>query len=168
MDKLEFKATLSIDEAGTISGIAWPFGSADSVGDLIQKGAFNVAVTDLPMLLGHNPDDLIGTWDEIKETDEGLHVKGRLHLSESARARAVRGLVQGRLISGLSIGFKTKTSTRQGNNRIISALDLFEVSLVRNPSHPRARVISAKSADSVQAIAAAINRAAAALTRTTK
>lgn len=163
MDKLEIKATLSIDEAGTITGTAWPFGSPDSVGDLIQKGAFNVAVTDLPMLFGHNPDDLIGTWDEAKETAEGFFVKGKMHLDQP-RARAVRGLIQGGLVSGLSIGFKTKASTKQGRNRVISALDLFEVSLVRNPSHPKARVTSAKSQDSAAAIAEAITRARVALT----
>lgn len=163
MDKLEIKATLSIDEVGTITGTAWPFGSADSVGDIITKGAFNVAVTDLPMLFGHNPDDLIGTWDEAKETPDGLVVKGKLHL-ENARARAVRGLIQGGLVSGLSIGFRTKASTKQGRNRVISALDLFEVSLVRNPSHPRARVTSAKCQDSAAAIAEAITRARVALT----
>lgn len=161
MDKIEIKATLTVNEAGEISGIAWPYGAGpDSVGDIITKGAFNIAVDDLPMLLGHNPDDLVGTWNEVAETDRGLAVKGKLHLAESARARAVRGLVQGGLISGLSIGFRTKASSRQGNNRVISALDLFEVSLVRNPAHPKARVTSAKQFNSAQAIAAAINSTA--------
>ena len=27
MDRLEFKATLTVDDAGAIEGIAWPFGS---------------------------------------------------------------------------------------------------------------------------------------------
>lgn len=64
MDRLEVKATLAVDEAGTITGTAWPFGSADSVGDIITKGAFNVPVSDLAILFNHNPSDLIGTWDE--------------------------------------------------------------------------------------------------------
>lgn len=162
MDKIEVKAQLAIDEAGVITGIAWPYGAGpDAVGDLIQKGAFNLAVSDLPMLFQHDPADLIGTWEQVTETEEGLSVKGRLHLAESARARSVRGLVQGGLISGLSIGFRTKASARQGGNRVISELDLFEISLVRNPSHPKARVTSAKNFNSAQAIAAAITRAAA-------
>jgi HK97 family phage prohead protease len=164
MEKLEVKATLAVDEAGVITGTAWPFGSPDSVGDIITKGAINVAVDDLPMLFGHNPDDLIGTWTETKQTDEGLIVTGKLHL-ENARARSVRGLIQGGLATGLSIGFRTKASTKQGRNRVISALDLFEISVVRNPSHPRARVTSAKSQDSAAAIAEAINRARVALFR---
>lgn len=99
----------------------------------------------------------------MKETADGLVVKGKLHLDQP-RARAVRGLMQGGLVSGLSIGFRTKASTKQGRNRVISALDLFEISVVRNPSHPRARVTSAKSQDSAAAIAEAINRARVALT----
>lgn len=166
MDKLEIKASLSVDDAGTITGNAWPFGSPDSAGDLIQKGAFNVAVADLPILFSHDPSDLVGTWDEVKQTDEGLIVKGKLHM-DRPRARSILAMVKGGLVSGLSIGFKTKASTKQGRNRVISALDLFEVSLVRNPSHPRARVTSAKSATPAHAIAEAINRATAALMRTT-
>ena len=163
MDRLEVKASLAVDEAGVITGIAWPFGSPDSAGDTITKGAFNVPVSDLAILFNHNPSDLIGTWEEVKETPEGLVVKGKLHLDQP-RARAVRGLMQGGLVSGLSIGFRTKASTKQGRNRVISALDLFEISVVRNPSHPRARVTSAKSLNSAAAIAEAINRARVALT----
>ena len=64
MDKLEIKATLSATDAGEIVGNAWPFGSADSVGDIVTKGAINVAVSDLPILFSHVPSDLIGTWDD--------------------------------------------------------------------------------------------------------
>src|SRR6187455_575997 len=123
MDKLEIKATLSATDAGEIVGNAWPFGSADSVGDIVTKGAINVAVSDLPILFSHDPSDLIGTWDEVKQTDEGLIVKGKLHM-DRPRARSVLAMVKGGLVSGLSIGFKTKASTKQGRSRVISALDL--------------------------------------------
>lgn len=160
-ERLEIKATLSVSDAGEIVGNAWPFNAgADSVGDIITKGAFNVAVANIPMLFSHNPDDLIGTWDEVTETSEALVTKGKLHM-ENARARAVHGMIKGGLVSGLSIGFKTKASTQQGRNRVISALDLYEISVVKNPAHPRARIISAKQFNSASAIAAALNRAAA-------
>lgn len=161
MEKLEIKTTLAVDEAGTITGTAWPFGSADRVGDIILKGAFHVAVADVPMLFNHDPQDVIGLWDSVEETDAGLVVKGRLDIAESRRARAVRGLIQGGLVSGLSIGFRTKQAQRRGRNRVISALDLFEISVVRNPSHSGARITSTKNATA--AIAEAINRAAVAL-----
>ncbi|MDA9530340.1 HK97 family phage prohead protease [Bradyrhizobium sp. CCBAU 25338] len=160
MDKIELKATLAVDDAGTITGNAWPFGSADTAGDLITKGAFNVAVSNMPMLFNHNPSDLIGTWDEVKETPDALVVKGQLHMDQP-RARAVHGMIKGGLVSGLSIGFRTKAATKQGRGRVISALDLYEVSVVRDPAHPRARITSAKQFDSAAAIASALNRAAA-------
>ena len=61
MDELEIKASITVDDAGAIIGIAWPFGSGpDRIGDLIEKGAFNVAVADLPMLLAHDPETQSG------------------------------------------------------------------------------------------------------------
>jgi len=163
LDRFEIKSTLTVDDVGTLTGVAWPFGSGpDNVGDIISKGAFNLVAENLPMLFGHNPDDLIGSWNEASETADGFVVKGQIHMG-NARARAVHGMVKSGLVSGLSIGFKTKASIKQGRNRVISALDLFEVSLVRNPSHPRARVTSTKSENTALAIAEAINRATAAL-----
>lgn len=161
-ENLEIKASLSVTDAGEIVANAWPFGTPDSSGDLITKGAFNFILAETPMLFGHNPDDLIGTWNEIAETPDALVAKGRLHM-EQPRARAVHGLIKGGLVSGVSIGFKTKASTRQGRNRVISALDLYEISVVKNPMHPRARITSAKSMNVAVAIAEAINRATAAL-----
>jgi len=159
---LEIKATLSVTDAGEITGIAWPFGEPDSANDIITKGAFNLAVPELPMLFGHNPDDLIGNWTEAKETADGLVVKGKMHMDQP-RVRAVHSLIKGELIKGLSIGFKTKASTQRGRNRVISALDLYEISVVRNPSHPRARIVSAKNYDAVLAAADLIKRFTAAL-----
>ncbi len=161
MDKLEIKATLSVTDAGEIVGNAWPFGEADSANDIITKGAFNFVSAELPILFGHSPDDLIGTWNEAGETADGLIVKGNLHV-DRPRARTVLGMIKSGLVSGLSIGFKAKSWTHQGRNRVIAALDLYEISVVRNPSHPRARIISAKSSSAL-AIAEAIHRATAAL-----
>lgn len=164
MDRLEVKASLSVDEAGTVTGLAWPFDDGPcGHGDLISKGAFNIAVADVPMLLGHDPEAVIGLWDEVKETPRGLEVKGRLFLEGHRRAKAVRSLMMSGLINGLSIGFRTKASKpRLGKGRTITKLDLHEVSVVRNPAHPRAR-LSAKSASIANTLAEAITRAASAL-----
>ena len=37
---LEIKASLTASDAGEITGLAWPWGSPDRVGDMIEKGAF--------------------------------------------------------------------------------------------------------------------------------
>lgn len=146
MDIIEFKAALSVDDAGTITGLAWPFGTADRVGDMIEKGAFT-APAHLPMLFAHDQAQAIGVWDSITETAEGLQVKGRLLIEEVARAREVRALVRERAVTGLSIGFVTKTAkARSGGGRTISALDLHEISIVAVPCHPGAQILSAKAA----------------------
>ena len=146
MDRLEIKAALSVDDAGTITGTAWPFGSADRVGDLIVKGAFS-SPQRLPMLFAHDQAQAVGVWDSIEETAEGLTVKGRLLIDDVARAREVRALVREGAVTGLSIGFVTKKAAgRKGGGRTISALDLHEISIVPIPSHPGARIITAKSA----------------------
>ncbi|MET4242729.1 HK97 family phage prohead protease [Bradyrhizobium sp. RT10b] len=163
MDRLEVKATLSVDSEGSIVGTAWPFNAGpDTMGDTITKGAFNVA-TDLPMLFSHDPSDLVGTWSEVAETNDGLIVKGMIH-KDQPRARSILSMVKSGLVSGLSIGFRTREAKQRGRTRVISLLDLVEVSLVRNPAHPRARVTSAKAYDAAQAVAAVIRRFTAAST----
>jgi HK97 family phage major capsid protein/HK97 family phage prohead protease len=147
MEQLEIKAALSVDEAGTITGTAWPFGSPDRVGDVIEKGAFSTPPR-LPMLFAHDQAQAIGVWDSIQETLEGLTVKGRLLIDDVARAREVRALVREGAVTGLSIGFVTKkAATRRGGGRNITALDLHEISIVPVPSHPGARILTAKASD---------------------
>jgi HK97 family phage prohead protease len=164
IERIECKAQFTADDAGAIAGIAWPFGSADRLGDMIEPGAFKSAKPPVPMLFAHDPADPVGAWDAIVEKNDGLHVAGHLLVDDVARAREVRALVKAGAVTGLSIGFSTKRAVaRKGGGRTIKALDLVEISLVSIPLHPGARVTGAKSAAAAIAIADAINRAAAAL-----
>lgn len=164
MIALELKASVAVDDAGVITGVAWPFGTADRVGDMIEKGAFRQAKGPLPMLAFHRPDDPVGVWTDIGEDARGLTVKGRLLIDDLPRAREVRALVQSGAVTGLSIGFMTvKAENRKGGGRTIRAVDLLEISLVSVPAHPGARVTGAKTAAEAIRLAEAINRAAAAL-----
>lgn len=143
-DRLEIKADLSVTDAGEITGLAWPFGSADRVGDVIVKGAFTGPAT-LPMLFAHDQSQVIGVWEQIAETDTGLTVKGRLLIEDVERAREVRAMVKAGAVSGLSIGFITKDAKREGRGRRITALELHEISIVAIPAHPGAQITSLKS-----------------------
>ncbi|WP_306225751.1 phage major capsid protein [Bosea beijingensis] len=144
-ERLEIKAALAVDDAGTITGTAWPFGSPDRVGDVIEKGAFG-APAKLPMLFAHDQAQAIGVWESITETDAGLTVKGRLLIDDVARAREVRALVQAGAVSGLSIGFVSqKAVARARGGRTISKLDLHEISIVSVPCHPGAQIQSIKA-----------------------
>jgi len=143
-DRIEIKAALTVSEAGEITGLAWPFGSPDRVGDVIEKGAFTGPAT-LPMLFSHDQAQVVGVWDEIAETDTGLTVKGRLLVDDVERAREVRAMVKAGAVSGLSISFVTREAKRHAKGRTISALELHEISIVAVPAHPGAQIISLKS-----------------------
>lgn len=162
---IEIKASLSVDDAGMITAMAWPFASGDRVGDWIEKGAFSKAVMPIPMLFGHDMNDPVGVWNEASEKSDGLHLKGPLLINDVVRSREVHALVKSGAVRGVSIGFVTrKAKARKGGGRTISDLELLEASLVAIPMHPGARITSAKSAIQAITIAEAIHRATAALT----
>ncbi|WP_034996936.1 phage major capsid protein [Beijerinckia mobilis] len=144
MSFLEIKADLSVSDQGEIKGIAWPFGSPDRVGDMILKGAFQSA-NNVPMLWAHDQSQPIGVWNEIKETPRGLEVSGKLLINDIPKAKEAYALIKEGAISGLSIGFQTKSATpKQGGGRYIKSLNLFEISFVSVPCHPGAQITSIK------------------------
>lgn len=166
MDRLFLETKIGVSDAGEVSGIAWPFGSPDRVGDVIEKGAFGGISLPLPMLFGHDLNDPIGVWTTATEETDGLKVAGSLLVGKVARADEVHALVRAGAVRGLSIGFRSKSATpRKGGGRTIKSLELLEVSIVSVPMHPGARVTSAKSAVEAIRLAEAINRAVAALKR---
>ncbi|MBN9334920.1 HK97 family phage prohead protease [Devosia sp.] len=166
MDRVFVETKFISGDDGAVSGLAWPFASADRVGDMIEPGAFKSAKMPIPMLFGHDQNDPIGTWDMATEKSDGLHLTGKLLIDDLVRAREVRALVKSGAVRGISIGFITKKAiTRTGGGRTIKTLELLEASLVTLPMHPGARVTSAKSATEALNLVAAINRATAQLTR---
>jgi hypothetical protein len=88
-ETLILKGEVSIDDAGTVTGIAWPFGAPDTVGDTIRKGAFKFARV-VPMVMEHDQKQVVGIWETYAETDKGLEVKGRLFV-EGNRCRVSTG-----------------------------------------------------------------------------
>ncbi|ALN73588.1 HK97 family phage prohead protease [Aureimonas sp. AU20] len=166
MNRLETKAALSVDDAGEITGIAWPFGTPDRVGDMIEKGAFAGASVPIPMLAYHDPKRPIGVWTSIEESNAGLVVKGRLLVDDVADAREMRALIQAGAITGLSIGFSgakgmhraATKSVRAG--RTIQRLDLHEISVTPVPAHPGAQIHTAKASGSTVALVGALYNAA--------
>jgi HK97 family phage prohead protease len=166
MERAFIETKIIADDTGAISALAWPFGSPDRVGDVIEPGAFKGVKLPMPMLFSHDMGDPIGAWETAAEKSDGLHVAGKLLIADVARAREVHALVKAGAVRGVSIGFLTgKSFTRPGGGRTIKSLELFEVSLVTVPMHPGARVTSAKSAVEALNLAAAINRATAALSK---
>lgn len=142
---LEIKADVSIDDTGTVTGIAWPFGLPDSVGDVIEKGTVAFA-NSVPMVMEHDQQKVVGVWEACTETDNGLEVKGRLFVEGIGPARDAHRQLKAGKIAGLSIGFRhTGFEPRAAGGRVFKSITVNEISLCRRPIHPGAHVTVVKS-----------------------
>ena len=145
----------STEQYGVFEGYGSMFGNTDLGNDVIEKGAFRESLMNRPpekvkLLYQHKSDMPIGVFDEIREDENGLYVKGRLALKTKAGAEAYELLKMGAL-DGLSIGFKTDPKNvsyeERGKVRRIKKVDLMEVSLVTFPMNPKATVRLVKGED---------------------
>ena len=142
-----FGEGLVVSDKSLIEGYASLFGQADQGGDIVVKGAYAASIARLKaagqrvkMLWQHDPAQPIGVWDEVREDDRGLWVKGRL-LDSTQKGREAAALIAAGAIDGLSIGYRTtKASKNDKGQRLLTELELWEVSLVTFPMLPSARV----------------------------
>jgi uncharacterized protein len=147
------KTGLTVSEGHVISGYASLFGARDQGGDVVQKGAYAASLARLAragrgvkMLWQHDPAQPIGIWDEVREDDTGLWVKGRI-LTAVDKGREAAALLEAGAMDGLSIGYRTIKATKAADGaRHLNELELWEVSLVTFPMLAEARVL-AKSDD---------------------
>ncbi|AUH34158.1 HK97 family phage prohead protease [Paracoccus tegillarcae] len=159
----------TLTDGSVIEGYASLFGLTDQGGDAVLPGAFAASLKTLAgkgdkvrMLWQHDPTRPIGVWDEIREDEKGLWVKGRL-LPDVAQAREAAALIQAGAIDGLSIGYRTIRAERdQKGRRMLAEVALWEVSLVTFPMLPEAKV-GHKAADDLREMAAVFSAATRAL-----
>lgn len=153
---LQIKAT---GDDGTVEGYGSVFGVRDNYDDVIAKGAFmdslkshKAAGTMPAMLWQHDADKPIGVWTEMVEDEKGLRIKGQLAM-ETVKGKEAHSLLKMGALNGLSIGFMSKewAYDRETEVRTLTAIDLWEVSLVTFPANEKARVTNVKSADELQA-----------------
>lgn len=135
---------------GVFVGYASLFGRRDGQGDVVMPGAFATclkrrAPQQFRMLFQHDPAEPIGTWLELRETERGLYVEGRLDCNVQ-RGRELLSLLESQGLDGLSIGFKTVTASRDKltGSRRLHQVDLWEISLVTFPMLEGARVSEVK------------------------
>ena len=140
---------------GTVEGYGSVFGVRDNCDDVIAKGAFVQSLKDhkaagtMPaMLWQHDADKPIGVWTEMVEDEKGLRIKGQLAM-ETVKGKEAHALLKMGALNGLSIGFMSKewAYDRDTEVRTLTAIDLWEVSLVTFPANEKARVTNVKSAD---------------------
>lgn len=120
-----------------IEGYASLWGVADLNGDVVAKGAFNgsvaaVGARGVRMLHQHESRSVVGVWDEVREDEHGLWVRGRI-MDWSAEARFAQALSRAGALDGLSIGFRSQRARREGQLRVLVEVELWEVSLVTFP-----------------------------------
>lgn len=149
----------AVNADGTVEGYGSVFGVRDNYDDVIAQGAFIQSLKDhkaagtMPaMLWQHDAGKPIGVWTEMVEDEKGLRIKGQLAM-ETVKGKEAHALLKMGALNGLSIGFMSKewAYDRDTEVRTLTAIDLWEVSLVTFPANEKARVTNVKSADELQA-----------------
>ena len=72
-----------VQEDGAFAGYASLFDRVDLGRDVVSRGAFRDSLAKrgaggIKLLFQHDPNQVIGVWDEIREDARGLFVRGRL------------------------------------------------------------------------------------------
>lgn len=127
------------------------FRNVDLGGDIVAPGAFKRTLAQhrkagsLPqMFWAHDPARVPGKWLDMREADDGLHVKGVL--ADTELGNEIHTLLKMEAVRGLSIGYRTLDADYDGDgNRIIKQAELWEVSIVSLPMNPLAQVAHVKS-----------------------
>ncbi|MDR7147062.1 HK97 family phage prohead protease [Rhizobium sp. BE258] len=162
------------NDAGEFSGYAVIWGERNAHNEIVQRGAFSksllehrAAGTKPVMLWAHDPSAIIGVWTETREDDKGLFVRGQLVIT-TPRGREAYDLLKAGALNGLSIGFRARGDKRgPAGVRLLTDIDVREISLVGMPSAGNARITSVRSTgrsnESAAAFVEACRKAAAAL-----
>lgn len=171
-----FGSDLNVVDGATIEGYASLFGEQDQGGDIVEPGAYGASLSVLEgqnrkvkMLWQHDPAQPIGVWDEVREDQHGLFVRGRL-LECIVKGREVAALISAGAVDGLSIGYRTVMASKNDKGqRLLKELELWEVSVVTFPMLTSARVAAKgdrpKELADLREVAAVLERARLELAR---
>lgn len=139
------------DEQRMIRGIATT-PTADRVGDIVEPMGVKVA-PDIPLFLHHDSSQIVGRAKFGKPTKDGIPFEATLpKVAEEGRLKErvdeAWQMVKYRLITGVSIGFRTMKDKverlKDGGLRFIET-EVLELSLVPVPANAEATITSIKS-----------------------
>lgn len=127
-----------------IAGYASLWGVADLNGDVVHQGAFadsliKTGAEGVQMLWQHDGRVVVGHWERLFEDERGLFVEGVIG-DWSAEARMTRAVCGSGAVDGLSIGYRTAKARKCGRLRVLSGVQLWEVSVVTFPALTGARL----------------------------
>jgi HK97 family phage prohead protease len=146
-----------VSEEGAFEGYASQM-TRDRGGDIVDMGAFDRSIakhkannTMPKMLWQHDPSKVVGVWDEMRQDENGLYVKGRCVRSTSL-GKDCHELLRAGAIDSMSIGYVTLDSEYEdgGDTRRLKEVDLWEISLVTFPMNEDARVTAVKRIESIR------------------
>ncbi len=138
----------SLGADGTFCGYASVFEKLDSQNEIVAPGAFRRSILGWSsrgaapaMLWMHDPSQPIGIWLSIAEDKDGLAVEGKLALG-TQKGREAYELVKMGALTGLSIGYRVVRSQVDSKRkaRVLTDVELFEISLVTFPANDAARI----------------------------
>lgn len=150
----------AVGSDGTFSGYGAVFGNVDTYGEVVMPGAFQKSLAAWgakqalpPVLWQHDKKQPLGPHTVMREDAKGLYLEGRLLKDEVPKAAEALALLRERVISGLSIGFRTVVDEwdRDSGVSYLKEVELWEVSLVTFPANDQALVTGVK-ADQIQTI----------------
>jgi len=147
-------------------------GNVDAYGDVIKSGAFGrylaevkSGVTPWPMMLsqhggmGLSAEDMtpIGVWTHLAEDGHGLRVQGTL--ADTPRGEEIYRLMKMSprpALDGMSIGYMAKSWTPRTKpeepRRLLTDVELIEISVVSRPANRLARIDSVKSIEDIASL----------------
>lgn len=146
-DRLFLETRFAPDEAGAFTGYAARFQERNAHNEIVERGAFKRTIAEHaargfmpPLLMHHDPRHVVGSWVTMTEDGEGLAVTGQFAMRTTAGREAYE-LVKAGALTGVSVGFRERAGRAGGGGvRILTDIELVEVSLVALPSADRARI----------------------------
>ena len=125
-----------------IKGYASVFNTKDYSSDIILPCSFTKTIKNknIDILYEHNFNNIIGKITNIYENEIGLFIEGEINKSNVN----IQNYTINNIINGLSIGYIAKNFYYQNNTRIITELNLLEISLVKHPANKHCKITYSK------------------------
>lgn len=154
----EFKAVEGADQpAGLFAALVSVFGNVDKHGDRVMPGAFTGSLEEkraaghsIPVVFSHDhkdPSAFIGSVDpiDVKETERGLVVAGKLDVEDNPKAKQVFSLLKRGAVRQWSFAYGVKRERMAKDHaRELLEVDLFEVGPTLVGANPETMTLALK------------------------
>jgi HK97 family phage prohead protease len=149
----KFAQTKPVLQNGKVSGYATTYGNPDLAGDVVERGSLLPAYEVIPLLMNHDPSQLVGKITAWEERDTGLWIEAEL-IAGHPRYDEVAASLNAGALSGFSIGGRlVEYEDRPEGGRTFKQLVIHEISLTPIPMNPLARVGKTSYATVLKALA---------------